>query len=297
MELWLPQATGAENNEYHQQIGQMFIIAMVARIFEPGCQADYMLVLEGEQGELKSKICRTLAGAWFSDTLPDINSSKDASQHLRGKWLIEIAEMHAFNRADSTHLKQFITRTHERYRPPYGHNEVIEPRQCLFIGTTNKEVYLKDETGGRRFWPVKTVKIDLEWLETNRDQLLAEAVHAYREGAPWWPDRDFERAHIKPYQDARYDADAWEEPISAFLNTITPHGDVTLTEVAKGALGYSDVSGTPINRLTRADQARIASVLTNLKWERGKRDMNRRPWRRCGSPEGHDDHDDHDRHT
>jgi len=277
---WSHMSLGVENNEYHQRIGEMFLVAMVARIFEPGCQADYMIILEGEQGEEKSKLCKALAGQWFSDNLPDISSQpKDASLHLRGKWLIEIAEMHAFNRAESTHLKQFITRTTERYRPPYGRGDVIEPRQNLFIGTTNKEVYLKDETGGRRFWPVKVKTINVEWLEQNRDQLFAEAVSNYRNGAPWWPDRKFERENIKLEQDARFDSDAWEEPITAFLNSTTL-ADVTILEVAKGALGYGHgESSTPVNRLGRADQNRIAAVLTALGWERAPRTETRKPWR------------------
>jgi predicted P-loop ATPase len=283
LNTWLPQATGTADNEYHQLIGRWFIIAMAARILEPGCQADYMLVLEGEQGEEKSKLCRMLAGKdYFSDNLPDISKSpKDASQHLRGKWLVEIAEMHAFNRAETSDLKQFITRTTERYRPPYGHVDVSEPRQTLFIGTTNKEVYLKDETGGRRFWPVKCKNINIDWLEANRDQLFAEAVMACREGDKWWPDREFEKQHIRPHQEARYDADAWEQPISTFLATTTLP-DVTITEVAVEALGYehgrAGNGGTPINRLSKLDQIRIANVLSSLGWTRGKRSEGRRPW-------------------
>jgi hypothetical protein len=255
------RARAMAQTRYLAAIGRMFLVAMVVRIFEPGAKADYMLVLEGDQGAGKSTACGILAGEWFSDSLPDVMHDKDVAQHLRGKWLIEIAELSATSRAEAEALKAFITRPVERYRPSYGRKEVIEPRQCLFVGTTNKSTYLRDETGARRFWPVKVGRIDADALRHDRDQLFAEAVSLYRAGEKWWPDDEFERKHIRPQQDDRFESDPWEEAIARHVVGLSR---VKVTEIARDALM---IEGSKVGT---AEQRRIAAVLVGLGWKPGR---------------------------
>lgn len=272
---WLSFYLGADATPYTAGIGRMFLVAMVARIFDPGCKCDYMPVFEGPQGARKSTACAILGGEWFSDNLPDVTEGKDVAQHLVGKWLIEVGEMSAMSKGESNHLKAFITRPVERYRPSYGRKEVIQPRACVFIGTTNKSAYLRDETGGRRFWPVKVGRIDTDALTRDRDQLFAEAVRAYRDGARWWPDQAFEAEHIAPEQEARFEGDAWEETVRSYL---VGKNKVLVGDVAREGLFIE----TP--RLGRADQNRIVAILERLGWQRAAKDWRGNvPWTRSAT--------------
>jgi predicted P-loop ATPase len=279
----------------------MWLIGLTARIYRPGCKFDYMTILEGLQGTLKSQVCVALCGPWVSDQSLDIrHDARAASQHLRNKWLIEVSELVFFRQADVETLKAFITRTYERYLPRFAHNEVIEPRQCGFVGTTNQDAYLHDPTGNRRFWPHRTGKIDIRALMRDRDQLWAEVVAAYRKGEHWWPEEDFETRVIQPEQAGRYDADAWLEPISTTLDQIRkpkqamrargerepngtpPRARTTLLQVWQAAMNsittaYTGSEATTL-KFDRSAQIRTREILQFLGWRRGKLHDGRAQW-------------------
>lgn len=194
LDTWLTDYCGAvartaEDRQYLRGVGRAWMIAAVARIFEPGCKADNALILEGLQGIGKSTVAAVLAGeGWFGDALPHMGT-KDAQSYVCGLWIVEMAELANMAKAEVEVVKAFLSRREDRFRPAYGRYEKLVPRQCVFIGTTNSDDYLRDTTGNRRFWPVRCGVINLDALREDRDQLWAEAVHAYRNEEGWWIDR------------------------------------------------------------------------------------------------------------
>jgi len=267
LDTWLSDFLGAEDTPYTRGIGRLFLIGMVARIMRPGCKFDYTLILEGKQGIRKSTACKVLAGGkYFSDNLPPIrDANKDLSQHLSGKWLVEIAEMSVTSRADTDALKAFLTRAEETYRPAYGRNEITQPRQCVFIGTTNRTEYLRDATGDRRFWPVKCgvsgEPCDIDGLREARDQLFAEAYLAFLDEEAWWPSPEFEAEHIQAEQAQRFECDPWEEMIQAHVQN-TQNDRLTVA----GLLTQVIDKRAP----NRADSARVKAILQRLGYVEGR---------------------------
>lgn len=258
---WLARYMGAESTEYTRAIGAMFLIAAVARIYQPGCKADNMLILEGSQGIGKSTAVLSLSPSseWFTDELPDV-SSKDAAMQLHGAWIVEVAELDAMNKAETSSVKKFISRREDRYRPPYGRSVINVPRQSLFIGTTNEEGhYFKDQTGNRRYWPVATHAFDVAGLVADRDQLWAEAVTRYRTGEKW----HFTPAEAKriahPEQDARREIDPWEPIINERL------GGSTITAITANKIA-TDILKLSIDRLSTAHGRKIAGILRRMGW-------------------------------
>jgi predicted P-loop ATPase len=271
----------ADDTPYTRAVGRRFLISAVARIYDPGCKVDHMLVLEGPQGKAKSEAIRTLAvrDGWFTDRLSHV-SSKDAAIELAGAWLIEIAEMDALTRASSSSAKSYVTRRIDRFRPPYGTHTMPLPRQCVFAGTINPMVggYLKDPTGARRFWPITCHgMIDLVGIERDRDQLWAEAVVAYKAGQKWWMDTPELEALARAEQDARFKVDVWTETVKEWIGE---RKDVSVSEVLQRALGIT------AQEQTRSAEMRVASILTHLRFEKYRaRDGAERSNRYRQSPE------------
>jgi predicted P-loop ATPase len=263
LDQWLILYLGASQSELIQAIGSKWIISGVARIYKPGCKADHCLIIEGPQGSLKSSAVRELAPEWFTDDMPELGT-KDAALATIGAWIMELAELDAMTRADVSRIKAFISRSTDRFRPPYGRRMIESPRQCIFAGTVNSSQYLRDETGGRRFWPVTCGRINLDALRRDRDQLWAEAVTRYKRGESWWLEEPALIEAAAEEQETRYSADPWEEPIAAFLSNRTI--PVTTADVLRLAIEK------PRGQWTRADETRVGAILLRLGCTRGPRE-------------------------
>ena len=177
---------GATDNSFTRDAFRKMMVAAVARVMDPGCKFDYMLVLVGMQGIRKSSFLNILAKSWFSDSFSTVQG-KEALESLQGAWVIEIAELSAFRKSEVEAIKHFISKQKDDYRPAYARSPETFKRQCVFFGTTNNLEFLKDPTGNRRFWPVlcgqnNITKNVFEDLPKEVDQLWAEAVHLYQQG-------------------------------------------------------------------------------------------------------------------
>jgi predicted P-loop ATPase len=173
-----------------------------------------MPVFEGSQGAGKSSALAILGGDWFGECHEDFGS-KDFVLSLKGRWLIEVAEMHAFRRADVDRLKGIMSTQIDRVRLPYGRMTEEHPRQSVFAGTTNRDDWQADDTGARRFWPVRCGFLSHEWLAENREQLFAEAVARFWAGESWW---EVPKQAAAIHTDERRPEDPWEEIIGGYLD-------------------------------------------------------------------------------
>lgn len=180
---------GANDTSYVREVTKKALLGAVARIYSPGCKHDHMLVLVGPQGCLKSTTLVKLGKTWFSDSLYTL-SGKDAYEQLQGYWILELSEMAATRKAEIEQIKQFISKQEDNYRAAYARRAQSHPRQCAFFGTTNDDDFLRDPTGGRRFWPVRVTdigrRLGRRLDDSTVDQIWAEIVVRYKAGETWY---------------------------------------------------------------------------------------------------------------
>jgi len=220
IDTWLVDYMRAEDEPLTRAIGRLFFTAAVRRIKEPGCKFDTMIVFEGVQGTGKSTALSILAGDEnFSDQSIIGLDPKTQAEALEGVWILEIAELSGFKHTETAHIKAFLSRSTDRIRPAYARFKESWPRQSIIVGTTNDDSYLKDETGNRRFLPVKTGLIDLDSLKRDRDLLWAEAVEIEAEDETITLPKDLWEAAAEA-QKARMPIDPWLDVLAAAKGTI-----------------------------------------------------------------------------
>ncbi len=278
----------AKDDDYHEGVALIFLIGAVARIFEPGCKVDHMLILEGLQGAGKTRAVRTLFGgdAWYVDCQRS-PADKDFYQDIVGKWAAEIGEMTSFTKADYNKVKQTITAQSDTYRPSYGRYSKTFKRQCIFIGTTNEDTWQRDPTGGRRYLPVRvSEKVDADGITRDRDQLWAEALMRYQRGDPWWN----APARAVDEQEQRYQEDPWSEPVLRWLcGKASPSSYTDMPLAARDKHGrILECSVTQIMlhalhidlaRHDRAAATRVGTIMGRLGWQKYRpSSKGKRPW-------------------
>lgn len=195
---------GAEDTPYIRAVTRKWLCGAIARVMEPGIKFDTAIVLYGEQGLGKSVILERLGGKWFNNTLQDIKT-KDALEQIQGAWINELAELSPTYKNDNEIVKAFLSRTTDRFRVPYGRRTEEYPRQCVFAGSTNNLLFLKDRTGNRRFWPIsgnKQRKVRNSWdlSKDEVDQIWAEAFMLWANGESLVLDESLEQEAIKIQQ-------------------------------------------------------------------------------------------------
>lgn len=218
IDTWLKTYLEADAPEpYLSAVSRKMLVAMVARAYEPGRKYDQVVILQGNQGEGKSTaLLRLASDEWFSDATLNLQD-KDSILSMRSIWLRELGELSGMRKGDVDQLKEFISRRTDRIRVPYGKRTENFPRQCIFVGTTNKEEFLRDDTGNRRYWPVTVGKCHFDSIERDRDQLFAEARIAWELGEPlYMEEAEAEKIAVQE-QSKRMESDMLSEHLQKFI--------------------------------------------------------------------------------
>jgi hypothetical protein len=245
---------GAEPNPYISAVGRCFLMGAVARILNPGCQVDNVPVFEGSGGIGKTSSLRVLFGLRWFDNPTAMFGEKDFLQNMNGKWCLELGELANVKGRALEVVKSTITRVEDTYRASYGRAAGSYKRQCVFAGTIDHGRWNADRAGGRRWWPVKCGKINLEWIAENRDQLFAEAVHRVNDGQSW---HDVPAIQAAEEQGARAMYDLWYPLVAPYAEA---REKVTLHDILRYALELD------VREWDARAHDRITGILIQIKW-------------------------------
>jgi putative DNA primase/helicase len=269
---WLIDVMGAEDTEFTRSVGQCWAISAMARLFAPGCKVDTVPIFEGDQGTFKSSTIRALAGdAWFLEmNITDV-SNKDAMQVLRRKWIAELPEFDGLSRAEQSNVKNYFSRQTDTYRPSYGKMAQDFQRQIVFAASTNKHQYLGDETGGRRYWPIRCRGGNVTLARSIRDQFWAEAHVRYECGEPWHITDPAILDASREVQDARFRSDPWEISVAEWL---AKPSQVGVSKAGAGITTADVLEGLGLDTAKRDNghSTRVGSILRRLGWEPGQQE-------------------------
>jgi len=262
---------GAENNAYNSAVSRIFWLSLVARIIEPACKADIMVILEGGQGIQKSSSLEeigSLMGRDFYSVAGKRLDNKDFYIGLQGKFIVEMGEINAILKNSDEDIKEMLSTRIDHYRIPYASEATPNARTNIFVGTTNQENYLRDETGSRRFLPVKCTDVNMELLKEHKLQFFAEALHRKLQGEDHW---EFPKDLAKAETDLRMEMDdIWTDPIMDYCSIFR---EVKISDIATMALNM------PTSQQDNKALTRISKILKRNGFVKAQsRDENGRCW-------------------
>lgn len=263
LDTWLQSYLHAEITEANRFMGSKWLISAVARALEPGCKVDHMLVLEGEQGVGKSTVFKILFDPFYLEGMPEADDAQ-AAYKIQGFLCVEASELSALSRGDLRAAKSFITSREDVFRAPYGRNFIRAPRRCVFAGTTNERDYLRDTTGARRFWCVRTAAAKyfrLGDLAMDKDQLWAEAKFRYDAGEKWWPVTESEIRMLAEVASERLEDNPFVPQLQAWLSNPMTETPITLVD----ALATLKIESRFV---TKPTQMAVVAALKTLGFER-----------------------------
>jgi len=259
---------GDEYNKYVMQASSKWMISAVARAYEAGCKVDTMLILEGIQGAGKSSFLRELSFGYFLELITDISKGKDVVDKMLGKWIIEMPELKALS-GDREANKAFLTQQIDHERLSYDPRSSCFPRRCVFIGTTNETEYLRDDTGERRYWPVRVGKCDIKGLKDVLRHLWGEAVHRYKSGEKWWFEDEDVILASQDIQNSKSTGDDMEIEVRNFV-------EMSETEMTSLDI-WSNVFNGNKDGFIKPVQMRISKIMKKCGYSRNHR---HEPWRK-----------------